>query len=302
MIKYLDNMQLPPILITTYNRPDTTQKVLDVVSQLKPSTIYISGDGPKDEEDKKKVGIVRAMTVTQIDWKCKLKVDFAKKNLGLRRRMASAIDWFFEDNKEGIILEDDCVPDTSFFPYCEELLKKYQKNKKIMHITGDNFLEAKKGISKSYYFSKHPHCWGWASWRRAWSKYDDKMVKWPKLRNTGWLKNIVNDRIAEIYWKKVFDLTYADKIDSWAYRWQYSIWLNEGVCINPNKNLVQNIGQGLNATNTKMDKVESAGKMKFPLKHPKVIQIDERADKITEKNRFVNARTVSGLIYKSLFS
>ena len=290
------------VLLTTYNRPYFTKGVFEIIKKVQPKKLFISSDGPKNKKNKKLVEQTRSI-FENIGWDCKVYKNYSEENLGLGKRMSSAITWFFDNVREGIVLEDDCLPDLSFFRYCEELLEKYRHDGRVMHITGDNFLAEEKRIGNSYYFSKYPHCWGWASWSRAWKSYDDKMERWTNLRESGWLRKKLDSKIARTYWKRVFDLTYKNKINSWAYKWQYSCWLENGITVVPKKNLVKNIGQGIDATNTKMDiriKSISAKRLKFPLKHPVNISIDEFADSITEKNRFITPRNLAGIFYKSI--
>jgi hypothetical protein len=163
--------------------------------------------------------------------------------------------------------------------------------------TGDNFQPEGFACDASYYFSRYPHCWGWATWRRAWDTYSDSMSDWPAVRNTDWLRNIFPSRLEELYWRQIFDNTYAAKIQSWAYRWTYALWKHDLLTITPDRNLVTNIGTGLAATNTKTaascKHFLKSQQMSFPMVHPTVIVRNRKADDYAQKAHFGLAKDCS---------
>jgi hypothetical protein len=225
--------------------------------------------------------------------------------LGLRKRVVSGLDWVFSKVDSAIILEDDLVADPSFFRYCEILLKKYENNSKIISISGNNFQFNNKKIKKSYYFSRYVHSWGWASWRRAWDLYDDKMEDWEQLRQSNFLKNIFQNRVLETYWRQIFDLVHDDKVDSWAYRWTYTALKNNMFTIIPNVNLVSNFGFDSDATHTtKKSGVSEMGinGIDFPLNHPRRIIRSKNFDTVTEKNVYLNNITTISLYIRSFLN
>lgn len=283
------------MLLLTFNRLDSTKEVLKAISKAQPSSIYIASDGPRPDRvgEAEKVQEVRDYVISNINWDGDVKTLFREENLGCRVAVSGAIDWFFEHESEGIILEDDCVPDASFFPYVEELLNRYRDDERIMVIAGNHFPGKAHQPPYSYFFSRYNHCWGWATWRRAWQHYDHDMSQWPKLRNTNWLLTIGDgNRNFQRYWTRIFDQAYAQKVDSWAYRWTFSCWAQSGLTILPALNLVKNIGFDENATHTKSKNgshklstlpLES---LTFPLSHPSNVIRDYEADRWTEKNHF----------------
>lgn len=279
-----------PILFLVFNRPDVTKKVFESIREAQPPRLYVAADGPRKnrQEESERCNEVRSI-VTNVDWDCEVKTLFREKNMGCRKAVSSGIDWYFEQEEMGIILEDDCLPDQSFFRYCDELLHRYAGEEKIMTISGNNF-QPKRRTGNSYYFSKFMHCWGWASWRRAWNHYDVKMKDWPSLKKTDLLDNLFTSKRARKYWEAVFDKVYANQIDTWDYQWALSIWKAGGVNILPAVNLVKNIGFTENATHTINTK--SAFKnmkinaMSFPLKMPEAIIVNENADEFTQKNLY----------------
>lgn len=276
-----------PVLFIIYNRPDKTKTVFETIRQYKPHKLYIAADGPNPKRlnDQEKTIATREV-VMKIDWQCKVKTLFRKKNLGCKKAVSGAISWFFDDVESGIILEDDCLPDITFFDFCTQLLRKYKNNKRIMHISGDNFQRGIKRGKGDYYFSKYPHIWGWASWRSAWENYDPDMKSWPKNKNN---KYFFKNKLEKIYWSDTFELAYKNNIDTWDYQWIYSIWRKRGLCIIPNTNLVTNIGFDEESTHTsKKNKYLKipAGHLTKPLLHPKKIKICDEADLYTSKHAF----------------
>ena len=271
-----------PVLLLIFNRPNTTIKVFQKIVQAKHSKLYIAGDGPREglAGEIEKVKKAREI-VNKINWPCEIKTLFSEKNLGCKKGVSTAITWFFEQEERGIILEDDCVPHLDFFNYCENLLDYYSEDHRISVITGDNFQNGKLRGDASYYFSKYNHCWGWASWRRAWDYYQGDINFWPEWSNSkAWFDHIP-DKVERKYWQKIFNLVYKKKIDSWAYPWLASIWYKNGLTVTPNVNLVSNIGFGLDATHTHNENDKNSN-MKTTslkiLKHPKVVKKDLEAD------------------------
>jgi len=279
------------VLFLTFNRTDTTKQVFEAIRKAKPPRLYVAADGPRADKagEQEKCEEVHQIA-TQVDWDCEVQTLFRDKNLGCRVGVSTAIDWFFENEEEGIILEDDCLPSQSFFWFCEELLERYQDDMRVMAVSGDNFQKGPARNEFSYYFSKFNHCWGWASWRRAWLYYEKDMQSWPYIRDNGYLQDILSDKAAVKYWSKTFKAAYRNEIDSWAYRWTFSCWIQNGLTVLPNVNLVTNIGFGGYATHTTgKDNANSkmpAFELSFPLNHPNWMIRDKRADDYTQKTNF----------------
>ena len=276
-------MSKSPILFLIFNRLDTTKQVFDVIRQSRPDRLYIAADGARVNIDgeTEKIKLVRDYVTSNIDWPCEVKTLFREKNLGCKFAVSSAIEWFFQNEEQGIILEDDCLPDISFFQFCEELLEKYKNNQDIAMIGGNNFNSKKIG-SADYYFSRIPHIWGWATWRRSWQKYDIEMSAYPDFRKENIIKNIWLDKKVQNYWLDIIDEVYNNKVNTWDYQFTFSIFLRKGLCINPNKNLVSNIGFTKNFTNTILMDSRVANlnteKIYFPIKHPDQIEYSEIND------------------------
>lgn len=270
-----------PLLILVYNRPLETKILINALRKIKPKKIFISSDGPTNNPlDIKKNNDVKTI-LKEINWTQNIQFNYLEKNYGCKESVSKAINWFFNNVKMGIILEDDCIPNKDFFSFTERMLKKYRNNKNIYAVSGNNFLKNKIKINETYYFSKYIHCWGWATWSRAWKDYNKDLIGWNNFKNSRSWKNRFNIKYEKRYWEKIFNLCYKKKIDSWAYPWLYSMWNKNGLCILPQVNLVKNIGFSINASHTFSHKKFNypAKKLKEKITNPKIIKINTSADK-----------------------
>lgn len=281
-----------PVLLVVFNRPDTTWRVFEEIRKVKPTSLFIAADGPRENrpDDIEKCREVRKI-VSNIDWPCDAKTLFREANLGCKYGVSSAINWFFDNVEEGIILEDDDLPDQSFFPFCRELLKKYRDDSRVMHISGNNFQQNNKHFNPQddYYFSSVPHIWGWATWRRAWKSYDVEAQQWPAMKKSGMLGKIFEDNAVAFFWGNSFQRYYDKKINSYDGQWPLACLYNRGLSVTPTVNLVSNIGFGNDATHTSSQTEYSnlpTRSVNFPLKHPNEMRVDHVADKYTFKYVF----------------
>ena len=279
-----------PVVLTVFNNPNTTQKVFDAIREAKPPKLFVISDAPRNnkEGEAEQCAAARAI-INQVDWECEVLTNHSDVNLGPRQRISSGIDWVFEQVEEAIILEHDCLPHPNFFRYCQELLEKYRDHENIMIISGNNLQFGRKRTEDSYYFSRYSHIWGWATWRRSWNKYDISIEKWDSLKESSWLHNFLQNEQATMYWSRIFDHVY-NGFDTWDYSLLFSLWINAGLCILPEVNLVSNIGFGANAENCKDTSSPLANMkaepMNFPLKHPPTITRNIEADDFTEQYIF----------------
>ncbi|MDO8563873.1 MAG: hypothetical protein Q7R87_02605 [Nanoarchaeota archaeon] len=268
-----------PILFLIYNRPELTKKTFAKIKEIKPRHLFIAAEGPNKEKkgDLEKCNETRKI-LENIDWPCKVERRFLNYNYGCASGVSSAITWFFSKVDKGIILEDDCLPSTSFFYFCEALLKRYGENKDVMMISGTNFLGEWKSNKQDYHFSRQIPIWGWATWKRAWKQYSHNLLELKSKKNIEDVKKwIGNERYYNYIMKKTED-TLNNKIDSWGYRWIMSCYINRGKIIIPSKNLVSNIGFSSDAMHTKnpfswMANIK-AHQIEFPLR----VQKDEGID------------------------
>ena len=280
------------VLFLVYNRLDTTKQVFEAIRQTKPLRLYIASDGPKEGEAEK-VQAVREYLTSRIDWDCEIKTLFREKNLGCRMGVSSAITWFFENEEKGIILEDDCLPSQSFFWFCEELLERYKDDMRVWHIAGNNFLNGYvRDPDYSYYFSYYGSIWGWASWANRWNKYDVEIKSYPEIRDKKYLWDVFGNWPEAKFRTSNFDST-IDGFNTWDYQWNYARFINSGLSIVPNVNLIKNIGFGKNATHTH-NKNDPRSRMpscdiQLPLNHPAFLIRDKISDDRFFK-RYINTR------------
>lgn len=269
------------VLFLVFNRLDTTKQVFDEIRQAKPPRLYIAADGARTnkEGEAQKVQAVRDYIMQNIDWECEIQTLFRDENLGCKYAVSGAITWFFENEEQGIILEDDCLPSQSFFWFCEELLERYKNDLRVWHIGGTNPIDTQL-ISNEYYFSEYNRIWGWASWKRAWSVYDVEISAWPNIKSMHVLKEILGESEENKY-EEILDKVYQGQIDTWDYQW-FLLRLLNGKAVVPKVNLISNIGFGAEATHTfnienKLSKLPR-GEVDFPLLHPEYIIVDKNRD------------------------
>lgn len=239
-------MNKVPVLMIVFNRPETTQRVFEAVRAYQPKHLYVSADGPRSDhpEDAARIQEVRNI-FERIDWPCKLFTHFLPENRGCRYAPPEGISWFFENEEQGVILEDDCLPSQDFFRFAEKLLDKYHDNEKIMHIGGANFQNGRRKTERSYYFSNSPHIWGWATWRRAWKYYDVDMKTFPDYVKSGKIKKRLPGRPYQ-QWRYLqqMDATYnhSPYFRTWDWQWTFTLFDLEGIAIIPEYNMISNIG------------------------------------------------------------
>jgi SAM-dependent methyltransferase len=245
----------------------------------------VACDGPNPERpgEAEKVAATRAVIEAEIDWPCQIECLYSETNQGCGVSVSHAINWFFSHVEEGIILEDDCVPHPDFFPYCEELLERYRNDTRIWCISGSNFQNGRWRGNGSYYFSRYPHSWGWATWRHRWSHYDADLSQWPALKESGLLGSIFENPREARYWTRIWDrLLWEGKPDSWAYKWALTCLLHGGLTALPNRNLVCNVGFGNDASHTKDQTLQRPIHQGLgQLLHPELILRDLAADRYT---------------------
>lgn len=275
-----------PVAFIIFNRPETTGRVFAEIAKARPPKLLVVGDGPRASRlgEAERVTATRAV-IDAVDWPCEVLTNYSDVNLGCKRRVSSGIGWVFDQVEEAIILEDDCLPDPSFFRYCQELLERYREDRRIGMISGDNFQGSNCPGDPSYYFSRYSHIWGWASWRDRWQgSYDVTMSVWPRLRASRWLDNMgfAGDEVA--HWTRVFDQIERGEVDTWDVQWFFANLTCGRLAALPSVNLISNIGFGVDATHTVHDS-ELSGlpvfSLSFGLNHPLTMTPDLSADRRT---------------------
>ncbi len=281
-------MQSPPVLFLIFNRPDTTREVFETIRRQKPTLLFVAADGPRTNvpDDVALCNAARSI-ISKVDWECEVKTLFSEKNMGCGLAPATGITWFFEHVDEGIILEDDCIPNDSFFEYCGTLLGRYRDSEEVMMICGTSY-QPRPLNRDTYYFSKYPHVWGWASWKRAWAGYNFVLDAEPEAARTAVIKATFKNSREQQFWENNFRMIIKG-LDAWDYQWMYWVWKKGGVCVVPWQNLVANIGFGSHGTHT-LDRSSSQAQMaQFDIpviRHPRRIVINRKAD-IYERNQIL---------------
>ncbi len=275
------------VLLLTFNRPKETQAVIQAIKQYQPQKLYVASDGPRNDKEAVIVNTVRDLFQPNA-WPCTLYKQWNTQNKGCRQGISEAISWFFANETDGIILEDDCVPDPTFFPYCEELLEKYADEQSVFCLAGSNYLNSSLPINDSYWFSQMNYSWGWATWARAWKYFKQTEDQLTQLITDNKHLHLTHNKIANQYLVKIIENTYSKKVDSWANLWAFTQLLHKGVCAVPSTNLIKNIGFDENATHTKTafkGYINPVIPLPLPISHPLQITPNYKADDITF-NRF----------------
>lgn len=243
-----ENFKVPIVLIM-FNRPLETSRVLEKIKEVKPERLFIISDGSRNNEEKEKVQECRNL-INKIDWKCKIETNYSDVNMGCRNRISSGLNWVFKKVDKAIILEDDCLPDISFFYYCERMLDLYKNDERVMSIEGTNLSNNIYKIEGSeYFFGSYASLWGWATWKESWEKIDLNLTTLSdKERQLKIIKNI--GLFKYLNYRKIFMKVKQGKINSWGYSWIYTILSLNGVVIVPYQNLIENIGFSEGATHT----------------------------------------------------
>jgi hypothetical protein len=240
-----------PVLVIVFNRADTAEKVMDEIAKAKPAKLYIAADGPRPSRPQEAALCeeTRQAVLAKITWPCEVKTRFLEENLGCDNAVRSAINWLFEHEDRGIILEDDCIPHTDFFTFCDTLLTRYEHDTRVMHISGFNCFNKRYGDG-SYFMMRQPLIWGWATWKRTWDKYDFNMTTFPQYKKLqmqdSFFDNWLVKKLRTMQWEKIYAKPEHKKV--WDFPYSYFIMSEAGLCVTPNVNLVSNIGFGTNAT------------------------------------------------------
>jgi hypothetical protein len=272
-----------PVVLMIFNRPDLTEKVFEVIRQVRPLQLLVIADGPRSNRpgETEKCAAARAV-IQRVDWDCQVLTNYSDVNLGCRDRICSGLDWVFQTVEEAIILEDDCLPHPTFFRFCEELLDYYRHDTRVMHISGSNFGFFGQNPEQSYFFSRLAPVWGWATWRRAWRYFDVNIPIWPELKQSRDFMKIFSSKREYEFRSKRWDAVYRGELDTWDYQWHLTCLSQGSYSILPNCNLTSNLGFREDATHTiildNSYEILKTKEMKFPLVHPLWMHRDSRAD------------------------
>ena len=270
-----------PVAFFLFNRPEHTRLVFARIREARPERLFLVADGPRHEAERALCEEARAV-VAIVDWPCEVQRDYSSVNLGLRERLESGTDWAFRQASELILLEDDCLPDPSFFAFCTELLARYRDDPRVMAICGNCHVRPEVGAA-SYYASRYAYYWGWATWARAWQQYDRELSGWQDEQTRRLFLRGCETLDERLFWRRTFRRVQRGALDSYGYRWTFSVRVQNGLCLNPVVNLVQNIGFGPNSTHTRdasdpLARLE-AQTITLPLVAPAALEPDTAADR-----------------------
>ena len=277
------------VLLIAFNRPDHLTVLIDRLRQVQPVRVYLAVDGPRPErpDEADKVLACQALAA-DIDWPCEVSTLFREQNLGCGLGVSSAISWFFEHEERGLILEDDIIPDPTFFPFCAELLDRYQDDTRVFAISGCNFVPP-EGLSSTgaYRFTQVPHIWGWATWRRSWDEYQLDISGWRKRLPIHKLWARSGKRLAAtVFWTGTFELLARKQVDTWDGQLVLASMAANQWTATSNVNLVENLGFGADATHTlvEVDTLE-VKPIALPT-NPVPVELDRRADAWSRRHHF----------------
>lgn len=228
-----------PVVFIVFNRPELTRAVFQQIAEARPKTLLVVADGPRFPAEEARCREARAV-IERVNWDCEVLTDFSDRNMGCGGRVSSGLDWAFRLCEEAIVLEDDCVPHPDFFGFCARMLDRYRHDERVMMVGGMNYLRDRMCLRESCAFSRYFAVWGWATWRRAWEKYDIAMAQWPALKSQRQLQSLFGRGEFSRYLERLFDS--AANTDTWDIQWVYSCVFQNGLSIVPPVNLIKNIG------------------------------------------------------------
>lgn len=273
-----------PILLLGFNRPGLLEGLVAILSKARPPKIYLAVDGPRlDRPDEAGKCAECAAVMDTPGWPCEVRKLIRAENLGCKRAVEEALDWFFSQEDEGIILEDDCWPDISFLRYATELLERYRTDSRVGIVSGDNFYGFTTDPKSSYRFSRHVHIWGWATWARVWHAYRANPKEFDQTMDYVFKTGFFTSRGRKLAMK--FWSDYLKRPDTWDV--PFALWLHGhgSLTTMPKCNLVANLGGGnaSGATHTRGFSYDEylfarSVSLHFPLEHPMEIKCDIDAD------------------------
>ena len=257
---HIDYQTRSPVLFLVFNRPDTTRKVFEAIRQAKPSRLYVAADGPRSNRtgEAEKCEEVRRIAAG-VSWDCEVKTLFRQENLGCKHAVSGALDWFFREEPEGIVLEDDCLPSSSFFRFCDEMLERFRHDTRVFLVSGYNKQGSWKEDKHDYFFSNYGGIWGWASWAGVWQHYDLEMSMLDSAIERRVLRHLLGNHHGKA--REELLLNVRDHVDTWDYQFSFARNINNGLACVPSINLIENIGFGADATHTKSVAPTGAGRV-----------------------------------------
>lgn len=283
----------PPILLLSFNRPELSRQVFERIRQYRPERLYLAVDGPRDPathpRDAEAVRKCRELA-EQVDWPCEVFTRFSEVNQGCGRGVSNAITWMFEREERGIILEDDCLPEPTFFDYVAELLERYKDQPEVMHVCGNSYADQRTIAAcspYSYAFTRYPDLWGWGTWARAWKQFRYEIPPPEEILKSYFVMEGVDRYRQHAQRDRVISVRQKDSM--WGYRWHFAVMKNRGLCVAPAVNQISNTGFGGEATHTTGEGSLHAANapttpLELPLKYPPEITVSAAYNRIYADN------------------
>jgi hypothetical protein len=283
-----------PVAFIVFNRPECTTRTLEAIRKAKPRLLLVIADGPRpgNQTDEARCAAVRKIIEGGIDWPCHVERNYSEENLGCAKRVAGGLTWAFSRCDRLVVIEDDCLPDHSFFPYCEELLERYKNDTRIGQICGCPRYFSNVERDSSYIFSRYGAIWGWASWKRAWESYSLTLETWPRFLASGGLEAVVQSPAEYALRAALYQRLHDEPPDTWDYQWGYTKLSQGMLSVVPCRNLIENIGFGGGGTHHGPGSSFGLKRhsMEFPLKHPSFVLPDIAFDR-AYSSAFTNEST-----------
>lgn len=282
-----------PVAFFIFRRPETTSRVFQTIRAARPKTLFLIADGPRQgaEFEMKLTEQTRAI-VREIDWPCDVHRIYSEKNLGLRDRVLSGLDTVFSKVDRAIILEDDCLPNASFFGFCSELLSRYSAATEVGIVSGFNFSPFYDEKS-DYFFSRSTYIWGWATWAETWQAFraSPQVESWSETELQE-LKPTFASRIQEREFLAMAKS--AENLNTWDI--SLAVWVRQSnfYTVIPNRNLITNIGFGQEATHTKFEAFDVQAPVSDyfgPIRHPESIVYDSKIEKLAWRKKILRWAT-----------
>jgi hypothetical protein len=274
-----------PVVFIVFNRPNWATQAFEQIRAARPERLFLIADGPRpDHRDHDLIARDKCVALVEtIDWPCEVSKDIADENMGCGHRIASGLSWVFAQVDKAIILEDDCIADSSFFAFCEELLQRYEHDDRVFSVAGTNYARSWDHSGASYFFSKHFHAWGWATWARAWKTFDFGISEWDQAQVRESIMRYLDDADQFNQRSTILDQIRAGRDDVWSFQWTFAHLATQGLCAVPKTNLVTNIGWGEEASHTKVFRPDmhiESGPLPSPYQAPEKVQPDNQYDRL----------------------
>jgi hypothetical protein len=262
-----------PVAFFVFRRPRHTRVTFAAIRAYRPAQLFLIADGPRADhpEDIENCAEVRRI-IAEVDWRCKINHNFSDVNLGCGRRVSSGLDWVFSKVDRAMILEDDCLASPEFFFFCDELLERYRDDNSVWAVSGNSRQTQFQRGDGSYFFTRYPDTWGWATWRRSWQHYQHDLPFLEEWKKSPQWKERFPSKSEGRYFLQIFDDALSGAVDTWDYQWVGCVIHAGGLSATPNADLVKNIGLDMEGTHTKTPsegydyEITSLGKMVHPSK------------------------------------